>query len=54
MKLFTPQNREEEDKMKFKYSIPSEIKEFITNADLKEISIGCSDSQVIRINKDII
>ena len=38
--------------MKFNYSIPSKIKEFINNADLKEISIGCSDSQVIRINKE--
>ena len=38
--------------MKFKYSIPSKIKEFINNADLKEISIGCSNSQVIRINKE--
>lgn len=36
--------------MDFKYRLTE--KKFITNASLKEIGIGYSDSQVIQINKD--
>ena len=35
--------------MKFKYKIPKEIKKFIANSKVTEIAIGCSDSQVIKI-----
>lgn len=38
--------------MNFKYPLPNVIKDFIENAELKEISIGCSDSQVVRIKKE--
>ena len=37
--------------MNFKYPLPNVIKDFIENAELKEISIGCSDSQIIRVEK---
>ena len=36
--------------MKFNYKLSDKIKKFIENSDLEEINIGCSDSQVIRIN----
>lgn len=38
--------------MNFKYALSNNIKEFIQNASLEEISIGCSNSQVIKIIKD--
>lgn len=38
--------------MNFTFPIPSKIKEFIEHAILTEITIGCSDSQVIKIEKD--
>ena len=38
--------------MKFKYELTEQIKEFIIEAKLKEIGIGCSDSQVVQINKE--
>jgi kanamycin kinase/aminoglycoside 3'-phosphotransferase-3 len=37
--------------MKFRYDLTDKISEFIRNCDLEEISIGCSDSQVIKIKK---
>ncbi len=37
--------------MKFKYTLTSRIKEFIDDSNLEEIKIGCSDSQVIKIEK---
>lgn len=38
--------------MKFKYNLTSKIQEIINDAKLKEIKIGCSNSQVIKIEKD--
>lgn len=38
--------------MKFKYPLPIRIEKIINDAELKEISIGCSDSQVVKIKKD--
>ena len=38
--------------MEFKYKLIKEVKEFIENAELKEIGIGCSNSQVIQITKN--
>ena len=38
--------------MNFKYKLTKKIKKFIEDAKLKEIGIGCSDSQVIQITKD--
>lgn len=38
--------------MIFKYTLANNIKEFIKNSSLEEISIGCSNSQVIKIIKD--
>ncbi len=39
--------------MKFNYFIPENVEKFIKDAKLEEISIGCSDSQVVRIkNKE--
>lgn len=38
--------------MKFKYPLPISIEKIINDSELKEISIGCSDSQVVRIKKD--
>ena len=38
--------------MNFKYKLTSKIKEFLENAILTEIGIGCSDSQVIKIEKE--
>lgn len=37
--------------MTFKYELSDKVKEFIEYSNLKEISIGCSDSQVIEIIK---
>lgn len=37
--------------MNFKFKLPSNIKQFLKNADLTEINIGCSESQVVRIEK---
>lgn len=39
--------------MKFKYKITKEVESFISNSKLTEIVIGCSDSQVIKIEKKI-
>ena len=38
--------------MNFKYKLTKEVENFIKNANLSEISIGCSDSQVVRIEKN--
>lgn len=38
--------------MIFKYELSNNIENFIKGCNLKEISIGCSDSQVVEINKD--
>ena len=38
--------------MSFKYPLPITIKKIINDSELKEISIGCSDSQVVRIKKE--
>ena len=38
--------------MKFKYKLIEKVEKFIENAELKEIGIGCSDSQVIQIIKN--
>lgn len=38
--------------IKFRYNITEKINNFVENAELEEISIGCSDSQVIKIKKD--
>lgn len=38
--------------MKFKYKLTKSVEAFIIDAELKEIGIGCSDSQVIKITKD--
>ena len=35
--------------MDFKYKLSDKVLAFIEKADLEEISIGCSDSQVFRI-----
>jgi len=37
--------------MKFKYNLSNIVIDFIANAKINEISIGCSDSQVVRIEK---
>ncbi len=38
--------------MKFKYDLTDKINEFVKDALLNEITIGCSDSQVIKITKN--
>lgn len=38
--------------MEFKYKLSNKVSEFLKNSDLKDIKIGCSDSQVIEIHKD--
>ena len=38
--------------MNFNYKLSDKVLAFIENADLQEISIGCSDSQVFRIEKE--
>lgn len=38
--------------MTLKFELPDNVKNFIKNANLSEISIGCSDSQVIKIEKN--
>ena len=38
--------------MNFKYKLTKKVENFIKNANLSEISIGCSDSQVVRIEKN--
>ena len=38
--------------MKFKYKLTEKIQNFITDTEMKEIGIGCSDSQVIQITKN--
>lgn len=38
--------------MKFNYELCEEISNFIKDAKLEEISIGCSDSQVFKIEKE--
>lgn len=38
--------------IEFNYKLTSKIQKFIEDSKLKEIKIGCSDSQVIRIEKD--
>ena len=38
--------------MDFKYKLTKKVEDFISNTSLKEIGIGCSDSQVIQIIKD--
>lgn len=39
--------------MKFKYEIIKQVEDFIKDANLTEINIGCSNSQVIKIEKTI-
>lgn len=36
----------------FKYELSDNIKCFISNSNVKEISIGCSDSQVFKVSKN--
>ena len=38
--------------MKFNYKLSKVIEDFISGAELNEINIGCSDSQVVKIKKD--
>lgn len=38
--------------MKFNYELSSKVKDFLESAELKEIGIGCSDSQVFEIKKN--
>lgn len=38
--------------MCIRYKLTKKISDFLVEAELEEISIGCSDSQVIRINKN--
>lgn len=38
--------------MNFKYELTDKVKKFIDDAELSEINIGCSDSQVIKILKN--
>lgn len=38
--------------MNFKYELTDKVKKFINDAELSEINIGCSDSQVIKILKE--
>ena len=38
--------------MKFNYELSSKVKDFLENSILKEIGIGCSDSQVFEIKKN--
>lgn len=38
--------------MEIKYELPIEVSKFIENSKLTEISIGCSNSQVIKIEKE--
>ena len=38
--------------MDFKYKLTKKVEDFIVGTSLKEIGIGCSDSQVIQIIKD--
>lgn len=37
--------------MKFNYNLSEKVKIFIEDAKIEEISIGCSDSQVFKIEK---
>ena len=37
--------------MDFKYKLTKKVEDFIVNTSLKEIGIGCSDSQVFKIEK---
>ena len=39
--------------MKFNYELSDKVKVFLENANMEEISIGCSDSQVIKIEKNL-
>lgn len=38
--------------MEFKYKLTKQVEEFIKNSNLLEIEIGCSNSQVIKIEKE--
>lgn len=38
--------------IKFNYDLSDKVQDFIKDAHLEEISIGCSDSQVFKIKKD--
>lgn len=38
--------------MEFKYKLTKQVEEFIENANISEIEIGCSSSQVIKIEKE--
>ena len=38
--------------MNFNYELSDKIINFITDTEMKEIGIGCSDSQVIQITKN--
>lgn len=38
--------------MEFKYKLTKNVENFIMGAELKEIGIGCSDSQVVQITKE--
>ena len=42
----------EEDNMNFNYELTSKVKKYLEDANLTEISIGCSDSQVFKIEKN--
>lgn len=37
--------------MNFNYKLCDKVLNFVENANLEEISIGCSDSQVFKIEK---
>ena len=38
--------------MKFKYTLSKDVLEFVKDAKLKDVNIGCSDSQVVEIHKN--
>jgi kanamycin kinase/aminoglycoside 3'-phosphotransferase-3 len=38
--------------MEFKFKLTSFLNDFVDNAELQEIGIGCSDSQIVKITKD--
>ena len=39
--------------MNFNYNLSEKVKTFIEDAKIEEIGIGCSDSQVFKIEKSI-
>ena len=42
----------EEDNMAFNYELTSQVKKYVENASLTKVNIGCSDSQVFKIEKN--